>query len=177
MKVIQEIFEYYKMGFRRMIDFSSSSCRKELNYFFLSYFVIWIIFAFVILVADSMLAVIIQSGMFNLFGISGATCLIFHIIHLVPLFALMRRRLNDIIPAKSGLIFLSLVLLYLIQISAPIMFILNIGNISANPERIIIYMPYMLFSVICGWVVIGTLIFLMCKKGALQSAPLDITNN
>ena len=173
MSIFKDIISYYRLGFSRMLMLSVPSCRKELNYFLLAYMALWMLVLFVLIIVDSMLTVIIENGAIKIAVISSIFCLLFHILHIIPLFTLMKRRLIDVVPSKANLIFLSILLMYLIQISAPIIFITNIENIISNPEITIVYIPYILFSILCGWAMFGTLIFLMCKKGNLTTAPLD----
>lgn len=172
MNLIQEILAYYRMGFGRILDFSSPSSRKEINYFVLSYFVFWVILCVISIVCTSLLSVFVNN-IPKLFLYEGILLVGYNLIHILPLLTLMRRRLNDIIPQKAKLIFSGIVLCYLIQISGPVIIFTQKTALVNNPEKFLIFIPYIIFEQLCAIVVMGSLLYLMWKKGALTSAPLD----
>ena len=172
MTIISEIFTYYKMGFGRMFDFAKSSCRIELNCFILVYVALLVCF----LIPDSILVALLKlifKEQTNLIILcNNIIFYIFNAVHIFPLFTLVRRRLNDINPQKSKLIFTGLVIMYIIYISTPLLADVK-TDVAYALLKLFTLIPYIVLSVACGVVVLITLIYLMSKKGNLNTAPLD----
>ena len=176
MDVIVEIFAYYKLGFGRSFDFSTPSSRKELNYFMLPYFIFWFLVCLISIITTSVLTVIVKD-LPKLFLYEGIILVAFNIIHLIPLLALIRRRLNDIVPNKAKLIFSGVLLCYLIQLSVPVILFTQKTVIADNPVKFLTFIPYVICAQLCALLVTGTVIYLMCKKGELTLAALDKQNS
>ena len=101
MNIINEIFEYYKMGFGRMFDFAKSSCRIELNCYIIVYIALLICFLIIDTIIVAILTLIFKEQTPTIAFYNNIIFITFNAIHILPLFTLIRRRLNDIIPQKS----------------------------------------------------------------------------
>lgn len=172
MTIINEIFAYYKMGFGRMFDFAKSSCRIELNCFILVYMALLICFQITDSILVAILKLIFKEQTNLIILCNNIIFYIFNAIHIFPLFTIVRRRLNDITPKKSKLIFTGLVIMYIIYISSPLLADVK-TDVAYALLKLFTLMPYIVLSVACGVGVLVALIYLMSKKGNLNTAPLD----
>ena len=172
MTIINEIFAYYKIGFGRMFDFAKSSCRIELNCFILAYVALLICFLLVDPILVAILELLFKEQIDLITLCNSIVFFIFNAIHIFPLFTLVRRRLNDITPKKSKLMFTGLVIMYIIYISSPLLADVK-TDVAYALLKLFTLMPYIVLSVACGVGVLVALIYLMSKKGNLNTAPLD----
>ena len=172
MELIDEIFEYYKMGFFKISNFTEPCNRKELNCFILVYLIFALCFYVIISVVGVILSLIFKEQNSIIALCSNIVFIIFNAIHILPLFTLIKRRLNDINPKKSAILFSTLVLMYIIYVPTPLL--ANTKNdVAYALIKMFTVMPYIILSTICGGGVLVSLIYLMSKQGTLESGPVD----
>ena len=161
---MKEAWCLYLTAFKNIFDYGNIAERKELNWFFLFMFVFWMLSGIFFMVCCVSLAIsgkhdVIPAFFFAFFIYAG----IFFIGHGLPLVSLVKRRFNLIAPSKSGILFGGWLGIWFIQLTICINMFLTIKNAtgSINPLTII---PLAFLGQICGFLVIGTVIFLMVRQ-------------
>ena len=104
-----EYFKFYLDAFKNFRDYHNPAPRKEFNFFILFFFIFSLIMcASMMVISIFYLVTAIENGIsefFKLIILWTIIGLVFYLVHAVPLFALIKRRLIDIIPSKANLIF------------------------------------------------------------------------
>lgn len=125
-------------------------------FWFLLFFIILGIFIILVVIGKDTFVPIMFGVMFIIAGI-------YQIIHILPLISLIKRRFNSITLSKSILFFTIWLTIWFVQfLICTAMFFLvknSIGNI--NPLHIL---PLAFIGQICGFFVIGIIIFLMIRE-------------
>lgn len=168
-------FDYYTLAFRKVRDYSNITTRKEYNFFILCFFLIYMLMAGILFPIFIYVSISEpnKSPLFfsNAFGaVSWIVCLI----HALPALALIKRRLNDIFPIKSGVIFrifftfeIIRILLSLIlysNMSSLLPLALTSNNVTLSPNIVTVILMFLLNQLLC-YISLGFYIFLMVKKG------------
>ena len=172
-----ESFSFYLNAFKRFKDYHTPSPRKEFNFFILFYFVFWLV------IFIPMMMVVFYQAMSSMteenfnylkliipFGLVGW---IFYLVHIVPLLALIKRRLIDIFSQKASLIFRIYVAIeiirLLITLGYPIgvYFLQNVITTSENlpvASLVVIWIIGLINNAL-SFLVLAFYIFLMVKQG------------
>jgi uncharacterized membrane protein YhaH (DUF805 family) len=121
-----EAFNIYINAFERIKDYHNPAPRKEFYFFILFYLVFWLV------IFIPMMMVVFYYGMSSMMEKNfdylklmipfSLVCWIFYFVHAFPLFALIKRRLIDIIPLKANLIFGIFLTLEIIRLSISLIF-------------------------------------------------------
>lgn len=158
----------YLLAFKNIFDYKGSANRQELNWFILFMIVFWFLLFFI---TFGLLIFFAFTGkdtsMPILFGSIFIIACIYLIAHIIPLISLVRRRFNSIASSKAKLFFSVWVTIWFIQfvICNATFFLVkgSMGNI--NPLHIL---PLAFVGQICGFFVIGTVIFLMIRENTIS---------
>ena len=167
-----EICAYYKLGFRKILDFTSPSCRKELNYFIIIYGALSLLFLIIDTILVFLLTIIFKNHIGVIQSLNNYVFILFNIINIIPLFTIFKRRLNDIVPNMATPLFMLILFMYFIYISLPIA-AGHETDIAFALIKMLSFIPYIAFSLVCEITLIAVIIILMSKKGNLNFAPLD----
>lgn len=154
----------YLLAFKNIFNYKDSANRQELNWFILFMVLFWFLLFFIILGIFIILVVIGKDTFVPImFGVMFIIAGIYQIIHILPLISLIKRRFNSITLSKSILFFTIWLTIWFVQfLICTAMFFLvknSMGNI--NPLHIL---PLAFIGQICGFLVIGTVIFLMIRE-------------
>jgi len=167
-----EIFEYYKMGFRKVFNFTEPSCRKELNCFILIYLLLLIAASIINAIFVCILSTVYSNKIDLIELYNNIVFVLFNTIHIIPLASIIKRRLIDINKSKAKPLFFGIVCIYLIYISLPIMADTDTDAAYAL-IKLLSFIPYIVISLACGIIMFFTILYLMVCKGELNIAPLD----
>ena len=162
-----ELFTYWLKGFTNMADYHSPARRSELNYFVLMQIIINI--ALIILSAiiytvltlrgiDRNSAAVLTSPMF----------LLIFLITNIPLMALIKRRLIDVIPNRANLLFWIMFAAFVISTACQVAGFFTLVEIFAGNFSSILFLKYFILCIINFiFTITYTIGFitLMCKKG------------
>lgn len=154
----------YLLAFKNIFNYKDSANRQELNWFILFMVLFWFLLFFIILGIFIILVVIGKDTFVPImFGVMFIIAGIYQIIHILPLISLIKRRFNSITLSKSILFFTIWLTIWFVQfLICTAMFFLvknSIGNI--NP---LYFLPLAFIGQICGFFVIGIIIFLMIRE-------------
>lgn len=154
----------YLLAFKNIFNYKDSANRQELNWFILFMVLFWFLLFFIILGIFIILVVIGKDTFVPImFGVMFIIAGIYQIIHILPLISLIKRRFNSITLSKSILFFTIWLTIWFVQfLICTAMFFLvknSIGNI--NP---LYFLPLAFMGQICGFFVIGIIIFLMIRE-------------
>lgn len=154
----------YLLAFKNIFNYKDSANRQELNWFILFMVLFWFLLFFIILGIFIILVVIGKDTFVPImFGVMFIIAGIYQIIHILPLISLIKRRFNSITLSKSILFFTIWLTIWFVQfLICTAMFFLvkgSMGNI--NPLHIL---PLAFIGQICGFFVIGIIIFLMIRE-------------
>ena len=156
-----EYFNIYLNAYKNFKDYHSPSKRNELNWFILFYLIFWMIIFIPFMIITPLFVVIYKSPLI-MFGILFVVGWIYFIVHAIPLLALVKRRLIDIIPTKANLIFWSFITFEVIRISISLFFMVVLCLLK---EFHIWYILIGVINQVLSTITIGFMIFLMAKKG------------
>ncbi len=98
------VFNYYTEAFGKFRDYQNIATRKEFNYFILFFFIFYMIIGFITGIITPIF-IISKINPADITLMMTVPMWIYSIIHLLPLLALVKRRLNDIFPVKSSIVF------------------------------------------------------------------------
>ena len=98
-------FNYYISAFKNLKDYQGVATRKEFNLFILFFFLIYMLFGFLSFMTIPFSIISNPNQVPEGYGIFTIVIWSVFIIHLLPGLALIKRRLNDITPTKSSIIF------------------------------------------------------------------------
>ena len=98
-------FNYYTSAFKNFKDYQNIATRKEFNFFILFFFLIYTLFGILSFATIPFSIISNPNQAPDIFVYFPILSWGIFIIHLLPGLALIKRRLNDIAPVKSGLIF------------------------------------------------------------------------
>lgn len=154
----------YLLAFKNIFNYKDCANRQELNWFILFMVLFWFLLFFIILGIFIILVVIGKDTFVPImFGVMFIIAGIYQIIHILPLISLIKRRFNSITLSKSILFFTIWLTIWFVQfLICTAMFFLvknSIGNI--NP---LYFLPLAFIGQICGFFVIGIIIFLMIRE-------------
>lgn len=154
----------YLFAFKNIFNYKGSANRQELNWFILFMIVFWFLLFFITFGTCVTLAVTGKDTFIPImFGAVFIIACIYLLAHIIPLISLVRRRFNNIALSKGKLFFSIWATIWFIQflICNTVFFLVkgSMGNI--NPLHII---PLAFIGQICGFLVIGTVIFLMIRE-------------
>lgn len=154
----------YLLAFKNIFNYKDSANRQELNWFVLFIIVFWILLFFITFGTCVTLAVTGKDTFIPMmFGAAFIIACIYLLAHIIPLISLVRRRFNNIALSKGKLFFSIWATIWFIQfLICTAMFFLvkgSMGNI--NPLHIL---PLAFIGQICGFFVIGIIIFLMIRE-------------
>ncbi len=154
----------YLLAFKNIFNYKDSAKRQEINWFILFMMLFWILLIFITFGLGISLAITGRDALMPiLFGTVFIIACTYLLAHIIPLISLVRRRFNCIAQSKSKLLFSIWVTIWFIQfLICNAMFFLvkgSTGNI--NPLHIL---PLAFVGQICGFLVIGTVIFLMIRE-------------
>lgn len=154
----------YLFAFKNIFNYKGSANRQELNWFILFMIVFWFLLFFITFGMCVTLAVTGKDTFIPImFGAVFIIACIYLLAHIIPLISLVRRRFNNIALSKGKLFFSIWATIWFIQflICNTVFFLVkgSMGNI--NPLHII---PLAFIGQICGFLVIGTVIFLMIRE-------------
>lgn len=157
-------WNYYLLAFKNIFNYKDISNRQELNWFVLFIIVFWILLFFITFGTCVTLAVTGKDTFIPImFGTVFIIACIYLLAHIIPLISLVRRRFNNIALSKGKLFFSIWATIWFIQflICNTVFFLVkgSMGNI--NPLHIL---PLAFIGQICGFLVIGTVIFLMIRE-------------
>lgn len=162
------VFNYYTEAFGKFRDYQNIATRKEFNYFILFFFIFYMIIG----VIAGLITPIFIISKINPADITLMITLpmwIYSIIHLLPLLALVKRRLNDITPTKSSIIFRLFLIFEIIGICTSSFFQTVVSSntevLSPSFIHLILFLLFLLFYLLLSSVSTGFFIFLMAKKG------------
>jgi len=171
MDLLQKIFGCYLKAFQNCFNYSDSAMRYEFNYFILVFSVIYFILFFI------GFFIIVFSSIANpsiapiAFGTLFVLVLLYSIVHILPSLALLYRRIKDVFSEKSKLFFGLYLLVWFIQISSWASCAVLSSTISPThqptPSFLVLVFGCTVICQICGLIMLGFYIFLMCKKGNL----------
>lgn len=157
-------------AFKKSFDYKNPAPRKNINSFILFYFLFWLlIFApFIVYIQTT---IILYKEPVVGFIVYFAVSWLYFIINAIPLLALVKRRLIDIVPSKANLIFWSYLAVEIVRISIVIAFItfflLFMNTIKINLHHMVIFFAIGVINQILSFLVLAFYIFLMAKKGNL----------
>ncbi len=154
----------YLLAFKNIFNYKDCANRQELNWFILFMVLFWFLLFFIILGIFIILVVIGKDTFVPImFGVMFIIAGIYQIIHILPLISLIKRRFNSITLSKSILFFTIWLTIWFVQfLICTAMFFLvkgSMGNI--NP---LYFLPLAFIGQICGFFVIGIIIFLMIRE-------------
>ena len=166
-------FNYYTSAFKNFKDYQNIATRKEFNFFILFFFLIYMLFGILSFMTIPFSIIFNPNQAPELFGFFPIFSWGIFIIHLLPCLALIKRRLNDIAPVKSGLIFRIFFIFEIFRICTGIFLSTKISvlqtvtstNAEVLPPSFVYIILFSLFSMLLNYVCIGFYIFLMVKKG------------
>lgn len=154
----------YLLAFKNIFNYKDCANRQELNWFILFMVLFWFLLFFIIL-GFFIILVVIGKDTFvpMMFGAAFIIACIYLLAHIIPLISLVRRRFNNIALSKGKLFFSIWATIWFIQflICNTAFFLVknSIGNI--NP---LYFLPLAFIGQICGFFVIGIIIFLMIRE-------------
>lgn len=154
----------YLLAFKNIFNYKDIANRQELNWFILFMILFWILLFFITFGLGISLAITGKDALMPiLFGTVFIIACTYLLAHIIPLISLVRRRFNCIAQSKGKLFFSIWATTWFIQfLICNAMFFLvkgSMGNI--NPLHIL---PLAFVGQICGFLVIGTVIFLMIRE-------------
>ena len=157
-------WDCYLFAFKNIFNYKGCANRQELNWFILFMIVFWFLLFFITFGTCVTLAVTGKDTFIPImFGAVFIIACIYLLAHIIPLISLVRRRFNNIALSKGKLFFSIWATIWFIQflICNTVFFIVkgSMGNI--NPLHIL---PLAFIGQICGFLVIGTVIFLMIRE-------------
>lgn len=172
-----ESFSFYLNAFKRFKDYHTPSPRKEFNFFILFYVIFWLVIFIPMIMAGVYLSMSsMLDGESNYLKFLIPFSLIgwmFYLVHAVPMFALIKRRLVDIFSQKAGLIFgiyLTIeIIRLLISLGYPF-FLYSLLDVVVASENLPIAILVSLWIIglinnIFSFLVLAFYIFLMVKRG------------
>lgn len=160
-------FDYYTGAFRKFKDYQGYATRKEFNFFILFFFILYMIVCF-IAGAFTPFLIISKVAIDNIFYIVMGIIWICFLIHCFPGLALIKRRLNDIIPAKSNIIFRLFFTFELVRLLIGLILGSNMFQHAIKttiPDFNALYFILALLIFCMNWICLGFYVFLMVKKG------------
>ena len=171
MDLITKIFRCYLMAFQKCFNYSDSTMRHEFNYFILVFSVIY----FILFLIGFYSIIIVSVSNPNMapvsFGIFTGLILLYCVVHLLPSLSLLYRRIKDVFSKKSRLVFGLYIAIWLLQIIGWVTCFSLSSTISPTnqptPIFFIFWIGGAIVCQICGLIMFGFFIFLMCKKGNL----------
>ena len=172
-----EYLNIYLNAFKNFKDYHTPAPRKELNFFILFYFIFWLIIFIPMMVVGFYHAMssMMEDNFDYLkllipFGVVGW---VFYLVHIVPLLALIKRRLIDIFSQKAGLIFWIYATIEIIRLLISLVypfavyFLQNIVMTSENlpVANLVVIWIIGLINNALSFLVLAFYIFLMVKQG------------
>ena len=160
-ELLHEIIYTYFNAFKQITNYSETAKRKEFNFFFLCYFVFWFIYLLLTIVLTVAISFFITKE--YIFWIIMGLGALYHIVHQFPLLALIKRRMNDIMPDASKLYFRDYLTVFAAQIITYFALTKMVTS-SANSLSLQIVLTA-IFMQLCSILLLLTWIYLMVKKG------------
>ena len=159
---MNNIWNYYLLAFKNIFNFKDSANRQELNWFILFIIVFWLLLFFLTFGTCVTLVVTGKTTFIPIiFGAMFIIACIYLLAHIIPLISLVRRRFNNIAPSKGKFLFSVWATIWFIQfLICNAMFFLVKGSMG----NIMHILPLAFIGQICGFLVIGTVIFLMFRE-------------
>lgn len=170
------IFSYYTGAFKKFKDYQGIATRKEFNFFILFFLLIYMFFWILSFLTIPFSIISNPNQAPDIFVYFAFVSYGIFLIHLIPGLALIKRRLNDITPAKSNIIFRIFFGFEVFRICAGIFLSTKISafqtvalsNATAIPPSFTYLIIFALFIMLLNYICIGFYIFLMAKKGKQQ---------
>lgn len=162
-ELLQEILHTYFYAFKQIPNYAGTAKRKEFNFFFLCYFVFWFIYLLLTVVLTVAISFFITKAQEYIFWIIMGLGALYHIIHQFPLLALIKRRMNDIMPDASKLYFRDYLTVFAAQLVT--YFALTKMVTSSAKGLTLQIILTAIFMQLCSILLLLTWIFLMVKKG------------
>ena len=167
------VFNYYTEAFGKFRDYQNFATRKEFNLFILFFFLIYMFFGFLSFMTIPFSIISNPDQAPDIFVYFPFLSWGLFLIHLLPGLALIKRRLNDITPTKSNIIFRIFFGFEVFRICAGIFLSTKISvfqtvalsNATAIPPSFTYLIIFALFNMLLNYICIGFYIFLMAKKG------------
>ena len=156
-ELLQEIIYTYFNAFKQITNYSETAKRKEFN------FVFWFIYLFLTIVLTVAISFFITKAQEYIFWIIMGLGALYHIVHQFPLLALIKRRMNDIMPDASKLYFRDYLAVFAAQIITYFVLAKMVTS-SANSLSLQIVLTA-IFMQLCSILLLLTWIYLMVKKG------------
>lgn len=172
-----EYLNFYLNAFKNFRDYHTPAPRKEFNFFILFYFIFWLVIFIPMMMVGFYHAVSTMMGgkfeYLNLLIPFMVVGWIFYLVHVVPLLALIKRRLIDIFSQKAGLIFWIYVTIEIIRLLITLGYPLGVyflKNMFMTSEslpvaNLVIIWIIGLINNIISFLMIAFYIFLMVKQG------------
>lgn len=161
--LLQEILYTYFYAFKQIPNYSGTAKRKEFNFFFLCYFAFWFIYLLLTIVLTVVISIIIPQAQEHIFWIIMGFGALYHIVHQFPLLALIKRRMNDIMPNSSKLYFRGYLTVFVAQLVT--YFALTKMVTSSAKGLTLLIILTAIFMQFCSILLLLTWIYLMVKKG------------
>ena len=167
-----EAFNIYINAFKHIKNYHNPASRKEFNFFILFYFIFWLIIFIPCLIASPFFIINVER-FFVYLTFSMAVGWLIYLVHALPLLALIKRRLIDVLPQKANRIFWIYLTLELIRIIVTAIYpfvifsfkdIILAGN-GFPVSKFIIVWVFGLINNFFSIIVLCFYIFLMVKQG------------
>ncbi|MBR6722269.1 DUF805 domain-containing protein [bacterium] len=170
------VFNYYIGAFKNFKDYQSFATRKEFNFFILFFLLIYMFFGILSFATIPFSIISNPNQAPDIFAYFPILSWGIFIIHLLPGLALIKRRLNDITPTKSNIIFRIFFGFEVFRICTGIFLSTKISafqtvalsNADVIPPSFTYLIIFSLFNMLLNYICIGFYIFLMAKKGKQQ---------
>lgn len=162
-ELLHEIIYTYFNAFKQITNYSETAKRKEFNFFFLCYFIFWFIYLLLTIVLTVAISFFITKAQAYIFWIIMVLGALYHIVHQFPLLALIKRRMNDVMPDASKLYFRDYLTVFAAQIITYFALTKMVTS-SANSLSLQIVLTA-IFMQLCSILLLLTWIYLMIKKG------------
>ena len=160
------VFNYYIGAFKNFKDYQSFATRKEFNFFILFFLLIYMLFGILSFATIPFSIISNPNQAPDIFVYFPILSWGIFIIHLLPGLALIKRRLNDITPTKSSIIFRLFLIFEIIGICTSSLFQTVVSsNAEVLSPSFIHLILFLLFYLLLSSVGTGFFIFLMAKKG------------
>lgn len=166
-------FDYYIYAFKNYKNYSGVATRKEFNFFILFFFLFYMLFGFLSFLTIPFSIISNPNQAPDIFGYFRYISYGIFLIHLIPGLALIKRRLNDITPAKSNIVFRIFIGFEVFRICIGLFLSTKmslfqsvvITNAETIPSSFVPLILLLLFNMLLNYICIGFYIFMMAKKG------------